>query len=119
MLAMRSVLGIVVFFQIAMSGFGAESMGFYPGTSLPTYGSVVALYIISPVLFALYVFTPLSRFHSAFRSVDEDDSLAGDTKNIHYNDVADLKGYEIEPYICPRITERIYRQSTMLAKAPF
>ena len=68
----------------------------------------MAVYVLSPALWLLYALFPLGLWRS-FRSAELDpDALAGDTHNIHVDDVVRLKGYELEPYICPKITEKIY-----------
>ena len=103
MMALRTVLSLLVLCQICISAFAAQSLGFFPGTPLETYGANLAVYVASPVLFVLYVVTPLGRLHKSFRFTgDGDESLTGDTDGVHFDDVPRLKGYEMEPYICPR-----------------
>ena len=116
MMAMRTVLAVILFFQIAMSAIAANSLGFYFGSPISAYGADYALFVISPAVWLIYIFVPLKHLHSSFRSPDDDDeALAGDTGGIHHDEVTKIKGYEMEPYICPRITERIY-ENTKLAK---
>ena len=102
-MALRTLLGMTVMSQICMSAFAAQSLGIYPGTPLPTYGANVAVYVVSPALFVLYAVVPLGKLHESFRfSGDSDEALTGDTDGVHFDDVPRLKGYEMEPYICPR-----------------
>ena len=103
MMALRTLLGMTVMGQICMSAFAAQSLGIYPGTPLPTYGANVAVYVLSPALLVLYAVVPLGKLHESFRfSGDSDEALTGDTDGVHFDDVPRLKGYEMEPYICPR-----------------
>ena len=113
---MRTVLAVILFFQIAMSAVAAHSLGFYFGSPIRAHGADYALFIISPAVWLVYMVIPLKMLHPSFRSPEDDDeALAGDTGGIHHDEVTKLKGYEMEPYICPRITERIY-ENTKLAK---
>ena len=119
--ALRTVLSVILACQIGVYALAADSIGlgffdhFEGGSDRPRYGAGVAVYLLMPLLWLVYALVPLGKVHPSFRSVDEGGALSGDTEGIHYGDVVKLKGYEMAPYICPRITERIY-ESTKVAR---
>jgi hypothetical protein len=118
MMALRTVLSGLLIFQIFISGCAAESLGVAFDSPHVPYAANVAVYILAPLLWLVYALMPLGLF-KMFRSVEEEEEMGegdndgdgqeGDTGGVHFDDVAKLKGYEMEPYICPKITERIYR----------
>ena len=109
MMAMRMVVGMLLLVQVVMAAFAADSIGFR--------GHPAAFYI-GPVLWLLYTVAPLGRL-SMFRSAEEEeeDGEVTDTMNIPYNQVASIKGYEMQPYICPKITKRIYESVVNATKS--
>ena len=128
-MALRAVLSIILGCQIAFTAFAADSMamGFFNSNyaAVPKYGANFAVFVLSPLLWLLYVTVPLGKIHRSFRSTDDDaEALAGDTDGVAYKDVVHIKGYEMAPYICPRITERVYeatkraRRSMAITAAP-
>ena len=116
MMALRTVLSCILCAQIFISTVAADSIGFFLNADVESHGANIAVYVISPLLWLAYAITPLSKLHPSFTTAEEDDDcLTGDTNGVSYDEVADKKGYEIEPYICPRVTDRIY-YSTKAAK---
>lgn len=74
--------------------------------NLPLHADVAAN-VLAPLAWLIYALFPL-RIFSAFRPKE---TLGGDldTDGIAYDNVTRLKGYEMEPFICPQLTERMYR----------
>lgn len=75
--------------------------------------SGIAAYAACPALWLAYQLFPFDAF-GAFRHKDEDEvegDVKGDTDGLHYDEVTATKGCEMEPYICPKITERVYKRT--------
>ena len=117
MFALRRVLSLLLLCHVVMSAVAAQSAGVSFGSGQPTYGAPVAVFVVAPLMWLLYAAVPLDRVAPRlFLDPEEDpEALTGDTGGLHHDDVIKLKGYEMVPYICPRITEAVYR-STKIAK---
>ena len=75
---------------------------FAQGTSLV---DGLPVYLLSPIVWLAYVLAPLERCFPVLRPyVDE---LEPDTDGIAYDDVPRIKKYEMEPYVCPKLTEDV------------
>ena len=100
MMAMRTVVGMLLLVQVVVTAFAAETVGFM--------GHPAAFYV-SPILWVLYTIAPLNKI-AMFRSAEEEeeDGDVTDTGDIPYGKVAEVKGYEMQPYICPKITKGVY-----------
>ena len=107
MASMRSTLSVVIAVMIVVQTLGVfaaidnESIGF---------GSAAAA-IGAPTAWLVYALVPLERF-SYFKDYEQDegaeDGGEGDTGGMRWDEVTKLKQIEMEPYICPKLTKRIY-----------
>lgn len=117
-MALRTVMSCILLFQIVMSMLAAESVGFFGfGPAGAPYSAHIAVYVLAPLMWFVYALVPLGLFKQ-FRSAEEMEETGesgGDTGGVSFDEVPRIKGYELEPYICPKITERIY-QSTKRAR---
>ena len=119
MMTLRTILSTILLCQIFMSMFASSTMGFYFGSGFQSYGAKYVAFVIAPLLWLLYAIIPLDKVApSLFTDPEEDEeALAGDTDGIHHDSVTKLKGYEMVPFICPRITEGIYRAAKEAASS--
>ena len=105
MMALRYMFGAILLGHVVMYGAAAH-FGFHEnfGAGL-AFRAQLPAFVFAPAAWVCYAVLPLG----CCRAFQKHDGSAGDTGGIAYDDVARLKGYEVDPYICPKITERIYK----------
>ena len=109
MSSMRANLSAVVALMIVV-----QSLGVFASLDRHHlgYGSTFAA-LGSPAAWLVYALVPLDRFH-AFRPYDEGAEAAdaadagGETGGMRFDEVTKQKQIEMEPYICPKLTKRIF-----------
>ena len=105
MMALRYMFGAILLGHVVMYGAAAHfSFDENFGAGL-AFRAQLAVFVFAPAAWVFYAVLPLG----CCRAFQKHDGSAGDTGGIAYDDVARLKGYEVDPYICPKITERIYK----------
>ena len=83
---------------VAAFGCYAQNTSFVDG--LP-------IYVLAPLLWLAFVCAPLHRCLDAYRPYDDVEMEVLDTNDIAYDDVKRLKRYEIEQYVCPKLSEEV------------
>lgn len=120
MMTLRKVLSLILLCQIGVSMGAAETLGFRFGSERETYGAQWVVYVAAPSLWLLYALVPLEwvapKYFQRTDSAEATEALSGDTEGLHVDTIIKVKGYEIDPYICPRITERVYQVTKQATK---
>ena len=99
------ISAMLLSFALTSSSFAAS------GDSTLPYRVDVVVYFLMPIAYLAYVCVPL-RWWKLFQMDDLYSSdLVGDTDNVPFDEVPQIKGYELEPYICPCLTEKIYKSA--------
>ena len=115
MASLRTNLGLIVVLMIIPMALGARAVS----EDNKVTAAKLTIYLVAPILWLVYTVAPLGKipFLSDHSEVDEIldaaednpnfdwDSLEGDTHGIRIEDVSKEKGYEVFPYICPKITQ--------------
>lgn len=102
---LTSLLGLHLL--VAAFGCFAQGTGFADG---------VPVYVLGPALWILYSLSPLHRCFSAYRPYNDVDLEVLDTNDIPYDGVRTAKRYEMERYVCPKLSEDIVAASQQALK---
>jgi len=111
MASLRTNLGLMVALMIIPMGLGASAVSADDDDGKIDFKACV--FIAAPLAWLLYSVLPLGKIralsdHSQVDDIDaasfDWDTFKGDTKGIRIEDVTHEKGYEVLPYICPKIS---------------
>ena len=93
-----AVLGL----HLLVAAFGCYAQGTSLVDGLP-------IYVLAPLMWLAFVFAPLDLCLDAYRPYDDVEMEVLDTNGVAYDDVRKTKLYEVEQYVCPKLSEDVMR----------